>query len=129
LHPDLKLNKYLRLKLVRLRKLNNFVVSKSNLNSDLVNAQYLVFRSSAVGIESLKYRSTPIFYADNRLNGLNVLYASDKICMSAENPNELVAILKLGHKIILDGSIDVLIKNYFLEVNYKNLIMKVNPLK
>ena len=129
LHPDLKLNKYLQLKLFRLRKLNNFVISKSNLNSDLVNAEYLVFRSSAVGIESLKYRSTPIFYAENKLNGLNVLYASDKICMSAENPNELVTILKSGHKRTPNRSTEVLVKKYFSEVNYKNLIMKVNSVK
>lgn len=129
LHPDIKLNNYSRLKLFRLRKLNNFVISNSNLDSDLVNAEYLVFRSSAVGIESLKYRSTPIFYADKRLNGLNVLYASDKICMSAENPNELVTILKLGHKRTPERSTNILVKNYFSEVNYKNLIMKVNSLR
>ena len=129
LHPDIKLNNYSRLKLFRLRKLNNFVISNSNLNSDLVNAEYLVFRSSAVGIESLKYRSTPIFYADKRLNGLNVLYASDKICMSAENPNELVTILKLGLKRAPERSTEVLVKNYFSEINYKNLIMKVNSLR
>lgn len=129
LHPDIKLNNYLRLKLFRLRKLNNFVISNSNLNSDLVNAEYLVFRSSAVGIESLKYRSTPIFYADKRLNGLNVLYASDKICMNAENPNELVTIIKLGHKRTPKRSTDVLVKNYFSEVNYKNLRIKVNSLR
>ncbi len=129
LHPDLKLDNYLRLKLFRLRKLDNFVISKSNLNLDLVNAEYLVFRSSAVGIESLKYRSTPIFYADNRLNGLNVLYANDKICMSVENSNELVTILKLGHKIPPERITDVLVNNYFSEMNYKNLKMKTNSVK
>jgi hypothetical protein len=123
LHPDLKLKKYLKLKLFCLRKLNNFVVSKSNLHSDLINAQYLVFRSSAVGIESLKFNSTPIFYADHRLSGLNILHASDKICLSAANPNELVTILKLGNRISFDASTQALIKNYFSDVNYKNLII------
>jgi hypothetical protein len=120
LHPDVNLSLSLRLKIAQLKKYNNFHVSTTNLHSDLVTANFLVYRSSAVGIESLKYDLLPIFYADPDLIGLNVLFSNAKVYCNAENFNELISILNADKKILPKSERKALFDLYFSEINYNN---------
>ena len=118
LHPDIKLSLSLRLKIARLRKYKNFHVSTNNLHSDLMTANFLVYRSSAVGIESLKYDLLPIFYADPDHYGLNVLFSNAKAYCYAENFNELINILNANKKLLPKLERKSLFDLYFSEINY-----------
>jgi hypothetical protein len=78
-----------------------------------------VYRSSAVGIESLKYDVLPIFYADTKFIGLNVLLSNDLAYRRAKNANELLSILKSRQsKLTKDQRLD-LFNSYFSKINYK----------
>ena len=120
LHPDVNLSLSLRLKIAQLKKYSNFHVSTTNLHSDLVTANFLVYRSSAVGIESLKYDLLPIFYADPDLFGLNVLFSNAKVYCNAENFNELISILNADKKLLPKSERKALFDLYFSEINYNN---------
>ena len=119
LHPDLKISLRLKLKLSRLRKYENFSISSDDLDSDLTNTKYLVYRSSAVGIESLKYDLLPIFYADAKFIGLNVLFSNNAAYCRAQNPGEVLNILK-SHQNKLPKPLRMdLLNSYFSSINYK----------
>ena len=119
LHPNTKLSLRLKYELNRLRKHANFLISSNDLDSDLANTSYLVYRSSAVGIESLKYDVLPIFYADTKFIGLNVLLSNDSAYRKAKNANELLSILKSSQsKLTKDQRLD-LFNSYFSNINYK----------
>ena len=120
LHPDINLSLSLRLKIARLRKYRNFHVSTNNLHSDLVTANFLVYRSSAVGIESLKYDLLPIFYADPDLYGLNVLFSNAKAYCNAENLNELINILNENQRILPKLERKFIFDLYFTQIDYNN---------
>ena len=85
-----------------------------------MTANFLVYRSSAVGIESLKYDLLPIFYADPDLYDLNVLFSNDKSYCNAENLNELINILNANKKILPKFERKSLFDLYFSDINYNN---------
>ena len=121
LHPDIKLNLRLKLELIRLRKYNNFSISSNDLESDLTTANYLVYRSSAVGIESLKHDLLPIFYAEAKYSRLNVLISNTASYYKAQNPNEVLVILKSSQNMLSkDQKLD-LFNSYFSRINYEIL--------
>lgn len=120
LHPDLKNSLRLRLKLSRLRKYQNFSISGSELASDLANTNYLVYRASAVGIESLKYDLLPVYYADSKFTGLNVLFSDDKAYCKAENSSAMLTILKSHQNKLSETQRMVLFNSYFSTINYQN---------
>jgi hypothetical protein len=120
LHPDIKLNLRLKLKLRLLEKYDNFFISGNDLESDLTSAKYLVYRSSAVGIESLKHDLLPIFYAEEKFSGLNVLISNTTVYCKAQNPSEVLNILKsCQNKLSKDQRSD-LFNSYFSSIDYKN---------
>ena len=119
LHPDVKLNSRLKLKLIGLRRYKNFLVSSDDLNSDLISSDYLVYRSSAVGIESLKYDLLPIFYADAEFIGLNVLFLDNTAYCRAENSRELLHTLKsYQNKLSKNRKINMF-NSYFSSIDYE----------
>jgi hypothetical protein len=121
LHPDIKLNLRLKLELIRLRKYKNFSISSNDLESDFTSAKYLVYRSSAVGIESLKHDLLPIFYADPKFNGLNVLISHAGAYCKAQNPSDVLTILRsCQNRLTMDQRAD-LFNSYFSKINYKIL--------
>lgn len=121
LHPDIKLNLRLKLELIRLRKYNNFSISSNDLESDLTTANYLVYRSSAVGIESLKYDLLPIFYAEAKYSRLNVLISNTASYYKAQNPNEVLVILKSSHNMLSKDQRLDLFNSYFSRIDYEIL--------
>ena len=121
LHPDLRLSSHLKIELRRLRKYENFFISSSDLDTDLMNTNYLLYRSSAVGIEALKYDPLPVFYADSKLVGLNVLFSNDSSYYKAENPSEVITILKSHRNKLSKTEREVLFSSYFSNINYKIL--------
>jgi hypothetical protein len=121
LHPDIKLNLRLKFKLNRLRKYNNFSISSNDLESDLNSAKYLVYRSSAVGIESLKYDLLPIFYAEAKFSRLNVLISDTAAYCKAQNPSEVLIILKSSQDLLSKDQRLDLFDSFFTRINYEIL--------
>jgi hypothetical protein len=121
LHPDIKLNLRLKLELIRLRKYKNFSISSNDLESDFTSAKYLVYRSSAVGIESLKHDLLPIFYADPKFNGLNVLISHTGAYCKAQNPSDVLTILRSCQNRLTMDQRAYLFNSYFSKINYKIL--------
>jgi len=121
LHPDIKLNLRLKFELIRLRKYKNFSISSNDLESDLTSANYLVYRSSAVGIESLKHDLLPIFYAEAKFSSLNVLISNTDSYYKAQNPNEVLIILKLSQNMLSKDQRLDLFNSYFSRIDYQIL--------
>jgi len=120
LHPDLKKSLRLRVKISRLKKYRNFSISSGELDSDLANSNYLVYRTSAVGIESLKYDLLPVYYSDSKFTGLNVLFSNDKAYCKAENSDAILTILKSHRNKLSETHRMALFNSYFSNINYKN---------
>lgn len=118
LHPDLKLSIRLKRELVNLRKYSNFFISVNDLESDLNSAKYLVYRSSAVGIESLKYDLLPIFYSEAKFSRLNVLISNTSAYYKAQNPNEVLIILKSSPYPLSKDQKLGLFNSFFSRINY-----------
>jgi hypothetical protein len=73
LHPNLKIGLALFWRIKRLKSNNCFIVSTSKLYEDIASAKFVVYRSSAVGIEALKSSAIPVFYGGRQYSGLNAL--------------------------------------------------------
>lgn len=121
LHPDYKLSFKLRQKLWSLNNHKNFMISNSNLHLDLSRANFLVYRSSAVGIESLNYDLIPIFYADPRHYGLNVLFANKAAYCIVRNSTDAIDLLKSTQNKMADSDKISLLDSYFSAIDYKKL--------
>jgi hypothetical protein len=121
LHPDIKLNLRMKLELNHLRKYNNFFISSNNLESDLSDAKYLVYRSSAVGIEALKHDLLPIFYAEAKFCGLNVLISKTAAYYKAQNPTEILIILKSSQDLLSKDQRLDFFNSFFSKINYEIL--------
>ena len=121
LHPDYKLSFKLRQKLLSLKKHENFIISNSNLHLDLLGANYLVYRSSAVGIESLYYDLVPIFYSDPKLYGLNVLFSNTAAYYTVKNSTEAIDLFKSTQDKMQDSHKIALANSYFSAIDYKKL--------
>ena len=121
LHPDLKISSRLKLELSRLKKYENFSISTDDLDSDLTNTKYLVYRSSAVGIESLKYDLLPIFYAEPEFIGLNVLISNTASYYKAQSPSEILNILKSSQNLLPKHQKLELFNSYFSRIDYEIL--------
>ena len=121
LHPDYKLSFKLRQKLLSLKKYKNFIISNSNLHLDLLGANYLVYRSSAVGIESLNYDLIPIFYTDPKLYGLNVLFSNTAAYYTVKDSTEAIDLLKSTQDKMPDLHKIALANSYFSAIDYTKL--------
>jgi hypothetical protein len=71
-HPNLSQGLKLRFLIFKMKHQKNFSVSKSSLFEDLYESKYVVFRSSAVGVETLTGNSIPLFISDEKFEDLNV---------------------------------------------------------
>ena len=121
LHPDLKFNLLLRYRLRVLKHCGNFSVSTSSLHSDLAEANFLFYRSSAVGIESLNYDLVPVFYADSKLGGLNVLQPNSKAYCSVVDALGALDCIKRSHvQLPIKSKISIL-NSYFSSIDYSKL--------
>jgi len=71
-HPNLRQGFKLRFLIIKMKYQKNFSVSKLSLIEDLHESKYVVFRSSAVGVETLTGNSIPLFVSDEKFKDLNV---------------------------------------------------------
>jgi hypothetical protein len=125
LHPDVILNTRLRSELIRLKKYNNFFLSSNDLESDLSSSRYLVYRSSAVGIESLQHDLLRIFYAEAKFNGLNVLSANADTYCKAQSSSEVHFILRSNQNQLSRNQRLDLFNSYFSKIDYENFVKTI----
>ena len=121
LHPNLKTGFTLFWRIKKLKLHKNFVVSTSKLYEDIASAKYVIYRSSAVGIESLKSSAIPVFYGGKQYSGLNVLGHLDSVYPSLFSISE--AIKYFRHPLISSQSNrkDEIFSELFETINYKKL--------
>lgn len=121
LHPNLKRGVLINIQIRLLNFKHNFSLSSSDLYSDLEECKYVFYRSSAVGVESLPFNSTPIFYGNLGESGLNVLSYSLVNQPLLDTPNKILVFLDLN---TLPISKNVKMKIYtelFEQVKYSEL--------
>jgi hypothetical protein len=121
LHPNLKRGVLINIQIRLLNFKHNFSLSSSNLYSDLEECKYVFYRSSAVGIESLPFNATPIFYGNLGESDLDVLRYSLVNQPLLNTPNKILVFLNLN---TLPLSKNVKMKIYtelFEQVKYSEL--------
>lgn len=126
LHPDLKLNLIFRCKLFVLKLHTNFMVSSSSLQSDLTGASFLFYRSSAVGLESLNYELVPVFYADSKSDGLNVLHTNSKSYYRVYDSRGALDCIERSHVQLPIKSKILLFNSHFSTIDYSKLPIVIN---
>jgi len=92
-HPDTK-HKTLRIISRKLNPLHNVELSQVSLQEDLRNAHFIIFRSSAVAIQSLSFGVYPIHFNSNSDNSLNPLSEDSEFCKSVSSPIDLANFIK-----------------------------------
>jgi hypothetical protein len=126
LHPNLKIRftLYWRIKKLKLQK--NVIVSTSKLYEDIALAKFVVYRSSAVGIECLKSYAIPVFYGGKQYSGLNVLGHLGTIYPSLYSIGEAINYFK--HPLISTQSNrkDEIFNEMFESIDYKKLNTLLN---
>lgn len=85
IHPNLRVPFYIKLFLRIYESRDIFKISEQSLESDLREAEFVVYRSSAVGIESLFYFCVPIYLLEKNNEGGDALlnYQGTKFCCSS----------------------------------------------
>ena len=126
LHPNLKLSFALSWRIRKLRANKNFVVSKNSLYEDLALAKFVIYRSSVVGIESLKSSAIPIFYGSQEISGLNVMGHLDNMFPSLYSINEAINFFKTPSRTFKSHKAQELFEEMFSELNYKKLSALLN---
>ena len=96
LHPNLKRGVLINIQIRLLNFKHNFSLSSNNLYSDLEECKYVFYRSSAVGVESLPFNATPIFYGNSGESGLNVLSYSLVDQSLLDTPDKILVFLDLN---------------------------------
>jgi hypothetical protein len=121
LHPNLKIGFTLFWRIKKLKLHKNVVVSTSKLHEDLALARYVIYRSSAVGIESLKSSAIPVFYGSKRYSGLNVLGHLDSNYPSLFSISDAIKFFKHPSIHIQSNHKDEIFNELFENMNYKKL--------
>lgn len=126
LHPNLKLSFALSWRMKKLQVNKNFVVSRNSLYEDLALAKFVIYRSSAVGIESLKSSAIPVFYGSQEISGLNVMGHLDNIFPSLYSINEAIDFFKTPSKTFKSYKAQELFGEMFDEIDFKKLSALLN---
>ena len=121
LHPNLKSSIALSWRIKKLQRNKNFVISKNSLYDDLALAKFVIYRSSAVGIEALKSSAIPIFYGSQEFSGLNVMGHLDNIFPSLHSINQAIVFFKTSSKVFEDHNAQELLGEMFNELDYNKL--------
>jgi hypothetical protein len=116
LHPNLKQSMFIKISIRWLNTKRNFSLSSNNLYTDLEECMYVVYRSSAVGIESLMFNATPIFYGNSSESGLNVLSYSSVVQPVLDTPNKILN--------FFDSNFETLSKNVKIKT-YSDLLDQI----
>jgi hypothetical protein len=121
LHPNLKSSIALSWRIKKLQANKNFVISKNLLYDDLALAKFVVYRSSAVGIESLKSSAIPIFYGSQEISGLNVMGHLTNIFPSLHSINQAIDFFKNSSRTFEGFDAQKLFSELFSELDYRKL--------
>jgi hypothetical protein len=119
-HPNLPYSKNIKRRVKKLSDSKNFLVSSNSLDWDLKNSKVVIYRSSAVGIEALKYNSTPIFFSEPGYDSLNVLPKSFQMYKESHTPTEALDTVIEAHNVSY-GNRDRDFKKFFEALNYNAL--------
>ena len=92
-HPNLIKGLKLSFLIFKTKYQKNFSVSKSSLNEDLYESKYVVFRSSAVGVETLTRNSIPIFISDKEFENLNVFSIFPEVPFPVAQKDSLIDLI------------------------------------
>lgn len=120
LHPNLKSNLKVSWLIKQLKTKKKFELSNNLLNDDLAIANYVVYRSSAVGIESLKSTAIPIFYGAHGYSGINVLAHVDNIFPTLFSEKDAIQFFRSNSNFL---------KNYDAKEVYCQLFERINYIK
>jgi hypothetical protein len=108
-----------RIKKLKLQK--NVIVSTSSLYEDIARAKFVVYRSSAAGIQSLQSSAIPVFYGDKQHSGLNVLGHLVNIYPSLFSINEAINYFKNPSIFTQSNKKNEIFSQMFENINYKKL--------
>ena len=84
------------------------------------NSKVVIYRYSAVGIEALKYNSTPIFFSEPGYDSLNVLPKSFQMSKESHTPTEALDMVIEAHNVSYSNR-DRDLKRFFEALNYNAL--------
>jgi hypothetical protein len=117
LHPNLRLTNRIRWDLYHLNKKECFSISLNSLEDDLCSSQILFYRSSAVGIQSLKHEILPIFYTSVNYENLNVIPDNLSFVRKSYSPSEALVLLTTLNGVKRNRVLD----HFFSVLNYNEL--------
>ena len=119
IHPNLRVPFYIKLFLSIYESRDIFKISDQSLESDLREAEFVVYRSSAVGIESLFYFCIPIYLLEKDNHGGDALLNYHGTKFRCSSTSDIVKALHLNK---YDKSHNVSLgKMYFDKTNYAQL--------
>lgn len=121
LHPNLKAGYTLFWRIRKLKSEQNVKVSSAKLYEDIALAKFVIYRSSAVGIESLKSSALPVFYGSKQHAGLNVLGHLDTIFPSLFSICEAINYFKSPSFFNQTNRKDEIFNEMFEKIDYKKL--------
>jgi hypothetical protein len=98
----------------------NFLISYNSLDRDLRNAKVVIYRSSAVGIEALKYDSMPIFFSKPGYDSLNVLPKNYHLSKESHTPTQALDLVVEALQ-CSSSNVDRDFNKFFQALNYNAL--------
>jgi len=121
LHPNLKRNLLILFQLKILSRKNNFILSTLSLHDDLIRSKFLVYRSSAVGIEALKTGTTPLFYGKKGQQDMNPLAITTALYSWCSDAEEILSKILANDVISQPAQQQKIFKNMFSEIDYEKI--------
>jgi len=125
LHPNLTRSLRLNLLIKKLNRFSNFSISYDNLANDLTQSKFVIYRSSAVGVQVLPYTAIPVFFSEAGESGLNVLSLTSRKFPSACNSHEVLNILATNHIEIQTEERIEIFDQLLARIQYKKITLLV----
>ena len=108
-----------------MNKSQNFALSYVSLADNLNTCRFLIYRSSAVGIQSLNYETVPIFYSQHHLDGLNVLFKYTEHFYVARNMIEVISLIRSEPVALSIEAKQLILEEMFTTIKYQ-IVSKLN---
>ncbi len=121
LHPNLSANFRIRSYIKKLQAQNNFCLSINTLYEDLNTSDAVFYRSSAVGIEALRFKTYPIFYGDASQKGLDVLEGLSSHASFIDSPIKALNFLEKKIPTISKAKREKFFTQIFSKLDYSKL--------
>ena len=120
LHPSLNFD-YLKKKysIFNIRR-KNIIFSKKNLNEDIKNSKYCLYRGTTSVINCILNDLYPIFLNKKNYNDINILFDQKNI-FKIDKPSDLIKIINEKKNIRISKKTKKFAKEYFTKINYEIL--------